>query len=269
VQLTTTLRAAPARVLIDPARLRQLLINLVSNAFDATRHYGRSTQVTSNVEFQPQALVGERPDPRAGRYVVLCVSDDGRGMDQATLARVFEPFFTTKEPGRGTGLGIPICQSIVEQAGGFVRIESEPGKGTTIRVYLPVASVAEPVRGDAEANTPVRTKQPRALVVAEDAARRDLLARGLGKVAPYVWAVESMTEALRVAALEPFELLVTDSSLPDGTGRTLAQLIRSVRPHTRVLLVTDGPTGANEADDVLQGPLTEEAVCAAAKRLLV
>jgi PAS domain S-box-containing protein len=269
IRVTTALQSRFVRVLIDPAQLRQLLINLVSNALDATRHYGDSVHVTTAVEFLAQGLVGERRDPRAGRYVVLCVSDDGRGMDARTLARVFEPFFTTKAPGRGTGLGVPICQSITEDAGGFMRVQSELDKGTTIRVYLPVVSGAEPMRLNLEPSSRVISNEPRVLVVAQDAGLRRLLVGALDKVAPHVWAVDSMTEALRVAAREPFDLLVADGNLPDGSGRTLAQMLRAARPHTRVLLVADAPVSSSEFDGVLHKPVTEDAVRLAAKRLLV
>ena len=268
IDVTTTLRASAERVLIDRAQLRQVLINLVSNALDATRDYGHSVHVATDVEFLAQGLVGERRDPRAGRYVVLSVNDDGRGMEADTLGRIFEPFFTTKAPGRGTGLGVPICQSIAEQAGGFMRVQSEVAKGTTIRIYFPVVSGAEPMRTNAEQGARVLSSEPRVLVVADDVLLRSLLVRAMGKVAPHVWAVDSTAEALRIAAREPFDLLVADSQLPDGSGRTLAQLLRAARPHTRVLLVADAPFSASELDGVLHKPVTDEAAYLAAKQLL-
>ncbi|HKU39164.1 MAG TPA: PAS domain S-box protein, partial [Polyangiales bacterium] len=147
VELSTALHAPGVQVVIDPAQLRQLVLNLTSNAVDATRGFGGEVRISTALEFVDQPLATQHGQRRPGRYLAICVSDDGRGMDAATLARVFEPFFTTKAAGRGTGLGLAMCQTILERAGGFLRVESALGKGTTCRAYLPVASAGELVRG--------------------------------------------------------------------------------------------------------------------------
>lgn len=130
----------PARAFADPAQLRQVIINLVLNARDAMPE-GGSLTITTGV-----AAIGEGAEGPAGRYASVAVADTGCGMDAATQARLFEPFFTTKAPGRGTGLGLALVQDALRQAGGFVRVASVPGRGSTFEVYLPEADAARPAR---------------------------------------------------------------------------------------------------------------------------
>jgi signal transduction histidine kinase len=133
----------PTMVMADQAQIEQVLLNLVVNARDAMPHGGRLTLKIEEVDLDEQeaATVIEA---QAGRYACLSVSDTGNGIDDRTRARLFEPFFTTKEPGKGTGLGLSIVYGIVRQSGGHITVLSEPGKGTTFNIYLPIASVADP-----------------------------------------------------------------------------------------------------------------------------
>ncbi len=143
IGIETYLPAAPDEVMVDPAHLQAALLNLVTNARDAMPEGGTVTIETRNVTIRPEAI--DEPDLEPGRYVMIAVRDTGAGMSAAVAQRAFEPFFTTKAMGRGTGLGLAQVRAFATHSGGAARIESAPGKGTTIRIYLPQAS-GEPER---------------------------------------------------------------------------------------------------------------------------
>jgi PAS domain S-box-containing protein len=264
VELVTSLCAPDVRVVIDPSQLRQLLMNLTSNAVFATREHGKQVHISTALELLPATTPTRAP----GHYLVLSVSDDGRGMDASTLARVFEPFFTTKPQGRGTGLGLSMCQSIVARAGGFIQVQSERGQGTTCRAYFPVAPVA--IESDASPLTAARPERAglSALVVEDEMLIRRLLTSSLEELGLRVEAVGTVADAMRIAAVERFDLLVTDGSLPDGSGRTLARSARAARPQLRVLLVSGAPEDTHEFDATLLKPFTRAGLNETVSRLL-
>ena len=148
--IASTLRLAtePSPVRIDPAELERVVLNLAANARDAMPGGGALIIATSKVRLDPIECRCH-PDAHPGDYVSISFSDSGLGMDRGTLARIFEPFFTTKAPGQGTGLGLTIAHSIVRQNGGFLTVDSEPGRGSVFTIHLPavLASSKRPVRG--------------------------------------------------------------------------------------------------------------------------
>ena len=236
VELRTALGPVLGAVRADPGQLEQVIMNLVVNARDAMPRGGKLTIETANAELD-ESYALEHPSVVAGPYVMLAVSDSGVGMDAATQARIFEPFFTTKEKGKGTGLGLATVYGIVKQSGGNIWLYSEPGRGTTFKIYLP--------RVDQPPEQPAAAPAPRAaprgsetvLLVEDDEAVRALARKMLAAHGYTVLAAASGAEALKLAAdhTGPIHLLVTDVVLPGMSGRELATRFQSVRPGLKVL----------------------------------
>jgi PAS domain S-box-containing protein len=224
---------------VDPAQVDQILINLAVNARDAMPRGGKLTVETANVQLD-EAYCGRHVGARPGQYVLLAVSDDGLGMDEETLAHVFEPFFTTKETGKGTGLGLATVHGIVEQNGGFVAAYSEPGRGSTFKVYLPRA----PDRGPGVAAPPPEEAQPggtgRVLVVEDDEAVRRLTAAAVESIGYTVVAAGNAADALELCARdEPaIDVVLTDVVMPGMSGKELRDRLLSLRPGLKVLFTS-------------------------------
>jgi len=236
VELRTALAPELGAVRADPGQLEQVIMNLVVNARDAMPRGGKLTIETANAELD-ESYALEHPAVMAGPYVMLAVSDSGVGMDAVTQARIFEPFFTTKEKGKGTGLGLATVYGIVKQSGGNIWLYSEPGRGTTFKIYLP--RVDQPI--ELPAPTPAARETPRGtetvLLVEDDEAVRALARKMLAAHGYTVLAAPSGANALELAASHagPIHLLVTDVVLPGISGRELAARFESVRPGLKVL----------------------------------
>jgi signal transduction histidine kinase/CHASE3 domain sensor protein len=219
---------------IDPSQLANSLLNMAINARDAMPNGGKLLLETRNVVLD-EAYARANADVRPGPYVMLAVSDTGTGMPVEIRDKVFEPFFTTKEVGKGTGLGLSMVYGFVKQSGGHVKIYSEEGHGTTIRLYLP------PATGHAE--TPVRTLAPLSsgtetiLVVEDDSLVRSFVIAQLHSLGYKTVAAANSGAALaHVAGGQAFDLLFTDIVMPGAmTGRQLAEEVARLRPGTRVL----------------------------------
>ena len=252
LQVKTSLHGDGALVRLDDVRLRQVILNLVGNAADATRSHGSFVCVGTHVELLDEGVARKYGVAPGREFIVISITDDGKGMDARTVARVFDPFFTTKQDGRGTGLGLAITQTVVAQAGGFVTVESAPGAGTTFRLYLPTVDGAPPSIAMVSRVAP-RSGKKRVLVVDDAAPIRDFVAGRLEEAGYEVVTAASTRTAAEALGAETFDLLLTDISLPDGSGAVLARSARVVRPDLPVVLMS----GSEEIDDVFDAALTK------------
>ncbi|HET7469013.1 MAG TPA: MASE1 domain-containing protein [Gemmatimonadales bacterium] len=228
----------------DPGQLEQVLLNLAINARDAMPRGGRLTIETSTVELSESSARRPGVRVRPGRYAELAVVDSGHGMDQATLARAFEPFFTTKGVGQGTGLGLATVYGIVKQSDGYVWADSQPGHGTTIRVYLPVTAVAPEPRSEPASQRPV-ARGELVLVVEDEAQVRTVAARALTEAGYRVMVAETGERALEMARQNGNRpaLALVDVVMPGLSGSEVAAELARIFPDTRVLFTsgyTDG-----------------------------
>jgi PAS domain S-box-containing protein len=242
------------RVKADPGQLEQVLLNLMLNARDAMPDGGTVTIETSNVALTP-AYAAMKPVANIvpGPHLLLSVSDTGIGMDRETLGRAFEPFFTTKAVGEGTGLGLATVYGIVKQSGGYIWLYSEPGQGTTFKIYLPVVGATPTERGRRD-SAPVALEGEAVLVVEDEPNVRMILARVLRQQGYRVLEASHGRDALAIAG-DPatrIDLIIADVVMPELGGRELAARLGERRPGVPILF-TSGYTG----HDVMERGLIE------------
>jgi two-component system, cell cycle sensor histidine kinase and response regulator CckA len=238
VELRVALTRDIGNVRADPGQIEQVIMNLVVNARDAMPAGGKLLIETANAELTEQYADQHQPVV-AGEYVMLAVSDTGVGMDLETRARIFEPFFTTKEKGKGTGLGLSTVYGIVKQSGGYVWVYSEPGRGTTFKLYLPrVDAPAEPQAAPRETSTLTGTET--VLLAEDDDMLRPLSKSLLERLGYTVLDAANAAEALAIAREHrgPIHLLLADVVMPGASGRQLATRLAGSRPETRALYVS-------------------------------
>lgn len=239
IELVTRLEAALGHVKADPGQIEQVILNLAVNARDAMPRGGKLILETENVELDAM-FVSQHPGARAGRYVMVAVSDSGVGMNAETQAHIFEPFFTTKPMGQGTGLGLATVYGIVKQSDGYISVYSEPGRGTSFKVYLPrVDEEAAPVRPPVAVEAAARGTET-VLLVEDEEPVRNLTREFLSSKGYRVLEAAAGQDALRVAASHtgPIHLLLTDVVMPGMGGRELAEQLLQLRPQTRVIYMS-------------------------------
>jgi two-component system cell cycle sensor histidine kinase/response regulator CckA len=226
-------------VTADPGQLGQIIINLAVNARDAMATGGRLTLATANIEFAASHLDQFTLVP-SGCYVRLTLSDTGVGMDGETLGHIFEPFFTTKEAARGTGLGLPVVYGIVRQNGGYIDVESQPGKGTVFKIYLPRSeSAVEPTRE----KMPFRAKlegSETILIVEDEMALRTLLSKFFRLYGYEVLEARDGGEALLICERHQglIHIMLTDVVMPKMSGRELAERLTPLHPEMQVFYMS-------------------------------
>ena len=252
IELVTTLDPALDQALADPSQVEQILLNLAINARDAMPTGGKLTMTTANAILDKD-YCQIHPDLQPGRYVTFSVSDNGVGMDPSTKANIFDPFFTTKEKGKGTGLGLSTVYGIVKQHRGHVSVTSQPGSGTTFKVYLPSASPRPDQIEMEEAVASFRRGNETILVVEDEEIVRNLTTESLELLGYSVHSAGHPEEAQRFCEEypEPIHLLLTDVCLPAMDGTRLYSSLSSVRPDMKVVYVS----GASQNDMAGQGAL--------------
>ncbi|HZV03708.1 MAG TPA: ATP-binding protein, partial [Gemmataceae bacterium] len=240
IAVETVLGAGVWRVEADPAELEAAIINLAVNARDAMSSGGRLTIETSNAHID-EAYVASHSEVIPGQYVAIAVTDNGVGMDAKTVAQAFEPFFTTKAVGKGTGLGLSQVYGFVKQSGGHVKIYSELGHGTTVKLYLPRLRAQAGAEPDSEpAPDPEGDKEETILVLEDDDEVRANSVDSLRELGYRVIEAHDGPSALRLLERQPrVDLLFTDIVLPGGlTGAEVALRARTLRPTLKVLFTT-------------------------------
>jgi signal transduction histidine kinase len=227
------------RVKADPGQIEQVIMNLVVNAGDAMPGGGILTVETRNATIFEQE-VPRRAPASPGQYVLLSVTDNGMGMDAETRARIFEPFFTTKEQGKGTGLGLATVYGIVKQSGGFIWVESEPGKGARFEIYFPrVTDRLEPASAQKE-EIPVSRGLKTVLVAEDEEAVRELACEFLKTAGYNVLTASNGAEALALAegSKQHIHALLTDLVMPRMRGPELAKRLKTLQPQIKVIYVS-------------------------------
>jgi CheY-like chemotaxis protein len=276
VELVSNLASSPTCVRADPLHLEQVLMNLAVNARDAMPRGGVLTLETGAVTLGPGGHA-EHPQMAPGDYAVLTVRDTGCGMDPETRKRLFEPFFTTKEQGKGTGLGLSTVYGIVKQNGGYIWVDSEPGRGAAFRIYLPLLA-DEADTGSVESEMP---KVPRGnetlLVVEDDDEVRRLLKEELQQFGYTVLDASNGGEALLYCERYPgaIHALVTDIVMPHMDGYEVAERLRALRPALRTLFISGYSDQAaarqsrgGPGDAFLAKPFTPDALAGRVREVL-
>ncbi len=276
IELCTVLDPDVGQFKADPGQIEQVIMNLAVNARDAMPSGGRLTVETVNAQFgsrRNRPPMGAEP----GSYVAIIVRDTGHGMDEETQSHIFEPFFTTKEKGKGTGLGLSTVYGIVKQSGGFIEVESKPGRGATFKIFFPrVDGVAQGLEPSTTGVETVKGRETVLLVEDEPGVRR-LVNETLRLHGYTVLEARHGIEALLTGAkhMGPIHLLLTDVVMPQMSGPEVAEKLASVRPEVKVLYMSgypDHPTfskgGLDTDRSFLQKPFTPTALAQKVREVL-
>jgi two-component system cell cycle sensor histidine kinase/response regulator CckA len=254
IELSTSLAAAVGCTRADAGQLEQVIMNLVVNAKDAMPSGGkiciRTASVTLDDSYRP-----ENTFIKHGPYVMISVSDTGHGMDRETQARIFEPFFTTKEKGKGTGLGLSTVYGIIKQSGGYVFVQSEPGRGTVFTIYFPRVDEPSEARGAAPVSLAAAGGCETILLVEDEESVRQLVRETLEARGYLVLEAANGQDALTLAARHSgaIQLIITDVVMPGLSGHELVSQLLPVRPDIKALYLS------GYAEDAITAPLAPKA----------
>jgi two-component system, cell cycle sensor histidine kinase and response regulator CckA len=276
VELTTTLAPAVGCTRADAGQLEQVIMNLVVNAKDAMPNGGKICIRTAGVVLD-ESYRPENPFIKHGPYVMISVSDTGQGMDRETQARIFEPFFTTKGKNKGTGLGLSTVYGIIKQSGGYVFVQSEPGRGTVFTIYFPRVDEPCDARGATPASLAAAGGSETVLLVEDEDSVRQLVRETLESRGYRVLEAENGNAALALAAShpDPIHLVITDVVMPGLSGHELVQQLLPVRPAVKVLYLSgyaqdafSTPLAADGQKTFLQKPFTLQSLARKVREVL-
>ncbi|MBU0557110.1 MAG: PAS domain-containing protein [Alphaproteobacteria bacterium] len=277
IQPETVLAGGLWRTFADPNQLENVILNLAVNARDAMTDGGKLTVETANCHLDAHYAAGHLGVP-AGQYVMIAVSDTGSGMPEEVIAKAFDPFFTTKEVGRGTGLGLSQVYGFVKQSGGHVKIYSEVGQGTTVKVYLPrlMGAVEEVEFAQTDNALPLGERREVILVVEDEPGVRQFSVDALTELGYRVLEADGAAAALKLIDAHPeIALMFTDVVMPEVNGRKLAEAARQRRPDLKVLFTTGYTRNAVVHNGVLDPgvhligkPFTVEELATAVRRVI-
>jgi PAS domain S-box-containing protein len=276
IRLETVLAGGLWSVNADPNQLENVILNLGVNARDAMPNGGHLTIETQNAHLDAR-YVAAQPGLPEGQYVLIAVTDTGTGMTADVIAKAFDPFFTTKETGKGTGLGLSQVYGFVKQSGGHVKIYSEPGEGTTVKIYLPRVVAPEKAADEvSQFGPPTGEGQEIVLVVDDEAAVRQFSVDALTELGYRVLEADGYASALKAIEQHPgIALLFTDIVMPDFNGRKLADDARLMRPDIKVLYTSGYTRNAvvhngvvDPGVELIGKPFTVEALAAKVREIL-
>ena len=240
IDLVTILEPELWKVKFDPGQLDQVVMNLAVNAKDAMPEGGKLTIETANMDLDETYTRRHGVEMKTGHFVMIAVSDTGMGMDEETQSHIFEPFYTTKEKGKGTGLGLSTIYGIVKQHGGFIWVYSEPGRGTTFKIYLPKVEAEEAFAGEKQIQ-PQNLEGSETILLAEDDDSARKLVRSILQDYGYrILEAQDGEEAVRLFEQHegPIHLLLTDVVMPGMNGRELAGRLQPLKPEMKVLFMS-------------------------------
>jgi signal transduction histidine kinase len=243
------------RIKADAGQVGQVLMNLVVNARDAMPNGGKLTVETGNVTLLDEDFVRIHEGAAAGDYVMLAVTDTGSGMSDEVMARIFEAFFTTKPKGKGTGLGLATCQTIVKQYNGYIDVQSELGKGTTFKIYFPRVDQPLEVTAQTAKGKPLARGTETLLVVEDEPSLRYLACNILKSQGYNVLSANNGKEGLRVAREYkggPIRLVITDVIMPQMGGKMMAEWLKAVYPDLKILFTSGYTDDALSQHGVLE-----------------
>ncbi|MFN8669997.1 MAG: PAS domain S-box protein [Gemmatimonadaceae bacterium] len=276
IELKLLLHSAPHLCFVDPGQVEQILLNLVVNARDAMPDGGRLTIETTNVNLD-ETYVIHHPDATAGPHLMISVSDSGSGMSREIQSHLFEPFFTTKPAGKGTGLGLSTVYGIVKQSGGTIWVYSEPGQGTTFKIYLPRAESPEETPAPPRPAMAHRGGRETILLSEDDPQVRTIVSAMLRRAGYHVIEASNGGEALLICEQHggAIQLLLTDVVMPKMNGKQLADRLRTLRPELKVLFMSGYTENVvvhhgvvDSGIDFLQKPITAESLLPKVREVL-